>query len=54
MRIVIAEDSALLRAGIERILADAGLVDRYNLLVFPYLLGAGERRGAPAVADSER
>jgi len=24
-------------------LADAGLVDRYNLLVFPVLLGAGER-----------
>ncbi|MDH6678697.1 dihydrofolate reductase [Rhodococcus sp. LBL1] len=26
-----------------RALADAGLVDRYNLLVYPVLLGAGER-----------
>ncbi|KXO89400.1 dihydrofolate reductase family protein [Tsukamurella pseudospumae] len=25
-----------------RNLADAGLIDRYNLLVFPYLLGAGK------------
>jgi dihydrofolate reductase len=30
-------------AGLNRALADAGLVDRYHLLVFPVLLGAGKR-----------
>lgn len=30
-------------ATLNRNLADAGLIDRYNLLVFPVLLGAGKR-----------
>ncbi len=30
-------------ANLGRSLADAGLVDRYHLLVFPLLLGAGKR-----------
>ena len=30
-------------ATLNRDLADAGLIDRYNLLVFPLLLGAGKR-----------
>lgn len=30
-------------ATLNRNLADAGLIDRYNLLVFPTLLGAGKR-----------
>jgi len=30
-------------ANLNHSLADAGLVDRYNLLVFPLLLGAGQR-----------
>jgi dihydrofolate reductase len=30
-------------AALNRSLADAGLIDRYNLLVFPVLLGAGKR-----------
>ena len=30
-------------AALNRALADAGLVDRYHLLVFPVLLGAGKR-----------
>jgi dihydrofolate reductase len=36
---IIVHGSARLGAG----LADAGLVDRYHLLVFPVLLGAGKR-----------
>ena len=34
-------------------LADAGLVDRYHLLVFPLLLGAGKRLFSTADKDSE-
>ncbi|WP_086818856.1 dihydrofolate reductase family protein [Allokutzneria sp. NRRL B-24872] len=30
-------------AGLNRNLSDAGLIDRYHLLVFPVLLGAGKR-----------
>ncbi|UTI63050.1 dihydrofolate reductase family protein [Paraconexibacter antarcticus] len=35
-------------------LADAGLVDRYHLLVFPLLLGAGKRLFSAADKDTER
>lgn len=34
-------------------LADAGLVDRYNLLVFPVLLGAGKRLFSGSDKDKE-
>lgn len=34
-------------------LADAGLVDRYHLLVFPLLLGAGKRLFSAADKDSQ-
>ena len=35
-------------------LADAGLVDRYHLLVFPLLLGAGKRLFSEADQDATR
>lgn len=35
-------------------LADAGLVDRYHLLVFPVLLGAGKRLWSEADKDATR
>ncbi|NYG54116.1 dihydrofolate reductase [Nocardioides perillae] len=35
-------------------LADAGLVDRYHLLVFPILLGAGKRMWSEADKDLEK
>ncbi|WP_150460187.1 dihydrofolate reductase family protein [Nesterenkonia ebinurensis] len=35
-------------------LADAGLVDRYHLLVFPLLLGAGKRLFSTADKDAEK
>jgi dihydrofolate reductase len=35
-------------------LADAGLVDRYHLLVFPLLLGAGKRLFSPADKDTTK
>ena len=35
-------------------LADAGLVDRYNLLVFPVLLGAGKRLFSEADKDKTK
>ena len=35
-------------------LADAGLVDRYHLLVFPVLLGAGKRLFSDADKDATR
>lgn len=35
-------------------LADAGLVDRYHLLVFPILLGAGKRLFSEADTDATR
>jgi len=34
-------------------LADAGLVDRYHLLVFPVLLGAGKRLFSGSDKDKE-
>ena len=40
-------------ASLGRALADAGLVDRYNLLVFPVLLGAGKRLFSDADKDKQ-
>jgi dihydrofolate reductase len=40
------EDGAIIvhgSAALNRALSDAGLIDRYHLLVFPVLLGAGKR-----------
>jgi dihydrofolate reductase len=41
-------------AGLGHSLADAGLVDRYHLLVFPLLLGAGRRLFSSADKDTTR
>jgi dihydrofolate reductase len=38
-------------ATLNRNLSDAGLIDRYHLLVFPVLLGAGKRLFSDADAD---
>ena len=35
-------------------LADAGLIDRYNLLVFPLLLGAGEKLFSDTDKDTQK
>ena len=60
------DDVAALRAGeggpilvqgsatLGRALADAGLVDRYHLLVFPLLLGAGKRLWSDTDKDATR
>ena len=40
-------------ATLNRNLADAGLVDRYNLLVFPVLLGAGKRLFSQSDKDKQ-
>jgi dihydrofolate reductase len=40
-------------AALNRDLADAGLIDRYNLLVFPVLLGAGKRLFSGADKDKQ-
>ncbi|MFC4854387.1 dihydrofolate reductase family protein [Actinophytocola glycyrrhizae] len=44
---IIVHGSAALNRG----LSDAGLIDRYHLLVFPVLLGAGKRLFSAADAD---
>jgi dihydrofolate reductase len=41
-------------ATLGRALADAGLVDRYHLLVFPVLLGAGKRLFSDADTDATK
>ena len=41
-------------ATLARSLSDAGLVDRYHLLVFPLLLGAGKRLFSDADKDTTR
>ncbi|HST42048.1 MAG TPA: dihydrofolate reductase family protein [Conexibacter sp.] len=41
-------------AALGRSLADAGLVDRYHLLVFPLLLGAGKRLFSDADKDATK
>ncbi len=47
---ILLQGSATLGAS----LADAGLVDRYHLLVFPVLLGAGKRLFSGADKDMEK
>ncbi|MEH3157288.1 MAG: dihydrofolate reductase family protein [Gordonia paraffinivorans] len=47
---ILVQGSATLGAS----LADAGLVDRYHLLVFPVLLGAGRRLFSTADKEMER
>ncbi|MEV6204101.1 dihydrofolate reductase family protein [Streptomyces sp. NPDC051771] len=41
-------------ATLNRALADAGLIDRYHLLVFPLLLGAGKRLFSTADKDARK
>lgn len=41
-------------ATLGHVLADAGLVDRYHLLVFPLLLGAGKRLFSTSDKDAEK
>ncbi|WP_338697641.1 dihydrofolate reductase family protein [Streptomyces sp. Q6] len=41
-------------AALNRALSDAGLVDRYHLLVFPLLLGAGKRLFSTADKDAQK
>ena len=41
-------------AKLNHALADAGLIDRYNLLVFPLLLGAGERLFSDSDKDAQK
>ncbi|MEU2547285.1 dihydrofolate reductase family protein [Streptomyces roseolus] len=41
-------------ATLGRALADAGLIDRYHLLVFPLLLGAGKRLFSTADKDAQK
>lgn len=47
---IIVHGSAALNRG----LADAGLIDRYHLLVFPLLLGAGKRLFSDTDKDAQR
>lgn len=41
-------------ATLARALSDAGLIDRYHLLVFPLLLGAGKRLFSDADKDTQK
>ncbi|QNE78946.1 deaminase [Streptomyces finlayi] len=41
-------------AALNRSLSDAGLIDRYHLLVFPLLLGAGKRLFSETDKDTQR
>ncbi|MBQ0984213.1 dihydrofolate reductase family protein [Streptomyces sp. F63] len=41
-------------ASLNRALSDAGLIDRYHLLVFPLLLGAGKRLFSTTDKDAQR
>ncbi|AZM53891.1 deaminase [Streptomyces sp. WAC 01529] len=41
-------------ATLNRALSDAGLIDRYHLLVFPLLLGAGKRLFSDADKDTQK
>jgi len=41
-------------ANLNRNLADAGLIDRYHLLLFPVLLGAGKRMFSDADKDKQK
>jgi len=41
-------------ATLNRALSDAGLIDRYHLLVFPLLLGAGKRLFSSADKDTQK
>ncbi|MFF1381203.1 dihydrofolate reductase family protein [Streptomyces sp. NPDC058308] len=41
-------------AALNRSLSDAGLIDRYHLLVFPLLLGAGKRLFGDADKDTQQ
>ncbi|AQU67902.1 dihydrofolate reductase family protein [Streptomyces niveus] len=41
-------------AALNRALSDAGLIDRYHLLVFPLLLGAGKRLFSGADKDTQK
>lgn len=41
-------------AALNRNLSDAGLIDRYHLLVFPLLLGAGKRLFSDTDKDSQK
>ncbi|MEU9859115.1 dihydrofolate reductase family protein [Streptomyces sp. NPDC047974] len=41
-------------ATLNRALADAGLIDRYHLLVFPLLLGAGKRLFSTTDKDAQK
>ncbi|MFI7006176.1 dihydrofolate reductase family protein [Streptomyces sp. NPDC050145] len=41
-------------AGLNRALSDAGLIDRYHLLVFPVLLGAGKRLFSGTDKDAQK
>jgi dihydrofolate reductase len=41
-------------AALNRSLSDAGLIDRYHLLVFPLLLGAGKRLFSAADKDTRK
>ncbi|WP_406404846.1 dihydrofolate reductase family protein [Streptomyces sp. NBC_00879] len=41
-------------AALNRNLSDAGLIDRYHLLVFPLLLGAGKRLFSDTDKDTQR